>query len=69
MKRMVESPYYGYFKLLMSLAFVVIGVILIVRILAFGVSFSILPGLVLGTALIGLGVVRIRTFMQMRGML
>ncbi len=66
MKRMVESPHYGYFKLLMSLAFVVMGIILIVRILAFGISFSILPGLILGFALIGLGVVRIRTFMQIR---
>lgn len=69
MKRTVESSYYGYFKLFMSLAFVVMGAILIVRLLAFGISFSILPGLVLGIALVGLGVVRIRTFVQMRGRL
>ncbi|MDQ2681019.1 MAG: hypothetical protein M3Y21_08370 [Candidatus Eremiobacteraeota bacterium] len=69
MKRMVGSPGYGYFKLLMSAAFVVMGVVLIVRIFWFGISFSILPGLILGVALIGLGVVRIRTFIQMRGML
>jgi len=45
---------------LLSAAFVVVGAIVFVRVLAFGIRMETLPGLVLGAAMIMLGVHRLK---------
>jgi hypothetical protein len=46
---------------------IVAGAIVVVRLLAFGVRFELVPGLVLGIALIWLGAHRLSLIARLRG--
>lgn len=58
---MVRSTGYGRARVVNGLLFAALGAVIVFRtIAAIGLTFSALPGLVLGLAMIGLGIVRLR---------
>ena len=53
-------------RMLLSIAIAVVGAILIVRMLSQGIRFEILPGLVLGLAMLALGLHRLSLIFHAR---
>jgi hypothetical protein len=51
----------------LAVAMIVFGSAIVVRLAAFGLRFEILPGLVLGAAMIALGAHRITLILRLRG--
>jgi hypothetical protein len=51
----------------LALAMIVCGGVILARVLPFGLHFEVLPGIVLGTAMIALGVHRLSLILRMRG--
>ncbi|MEO6836156.1 MAG: hypothetical protein ABI231_09680 [Candidatus Tumulicola sp.] len=54
-------------RAVLAVALVVCGTVIIVRVAALGVRFESLPGLVLGAAMMALGVHRISLILRLRG--
>ena len=54
------------YRAFLAAAFVVLGAIVVVRLLAFGLRWELLPGLVLGAALVALGVHRLSLIARLR---
>ena len=54
------------YRAALAAGMVVAGAVLIVRLFAFGLRFELLPGLVLGAALIWLGIHRLSLIARMR---
>lgn len=63
--KVTKSAGYGRFKLVNGVLFIVLGLLVLGQMLH-GVGFRLeaLPGIVLGLALVGLGVVRWRAFIK-----
>ncbi len=58
---MVHSSGYGRARVVNGLLFAALGAVIVYRTIAgIGPTFSALPGIVLGAAMIGLGIVRLR---------
>ncbi|HVA28529.1 MAG TPA: hypothetical protein VNF68_10135 [Candidatus Baltobacteraceae bacterium] len=55
-----------YVRMLLSIAIAVVGAILIVRMFGQGLRFEILPGLVLGLAMVALGAHRLSLILRAR---
>ena len=55
-----------YVRMLLSIAIAVVGAILIVRMFSQGLRFEILPGLVLGLAMLALGAHRLSLILRAR---
>jgi hypothetical protein len=55
-----------FFRGFLALAMVVVGAIVLVRIAAFGFRIETLPGLVLGAAMVALGVHRLTLIVRLR---
>jgi hypothetical protein len=54
-------------RALLAVAIVICGVAIVVRVAGLGLRFDSLPGLVLGAAMIALGVHRISLILRVRG--
>ncbi|HUY10740.1 MAG TPA: hypothetical protein VMV73_00605 [Candidatus Dormibacteraeota bacterium] len=54
------------YRALLAVAFTLIGVVVIFRVLALGFNLHALPGIVLGGALIALGLYRLRQIAEIR---
>lgn len=55
-----------FFRGFLALAMVVVGAIVLVRVAAFGFRIETLPGLVLGAAMVALGVHRLTLIVRLR---
>lgn len=53
-------------RTLLSIAIALVGAVLIVRMLSQGLHFAILPGIVLGFAMLALGLHRLSLILRMR---
>lgn len=65
--KFTTSAGYGRFKLLNGALFIVLGSLVLAQLLhGIGFKLSALPGIVLGLALVALGVIRWNTFLKQR---
>ncbi len=67
MRRIVSSTGYQRLRALLGAGFIVLGAVTLWRSIALaGIGTQTIPSLVLGTAMIALGVVRLRDFIALR---